>query len=321
MPPLHRLQLVLGVGLLFAPSLSQAAENGAGLYLLGAKTSMAGYLPPPGVYVENDFYIYDGHIGGERPFPAGGRTVANVDGEIRAWFGAMSWVTPLKLLGGDVAIGGIVPVGYVNVKAGVDLDLPRLGRTVSRSLSDDATVIGDPIVNAMIGWHAGDLHANLATTLNIPVGDYRRDELANLAFHRWVGDVTGSITWFDPKAGYDLSLTTGLTFNGTNFATNYRTGTELHLEWAATKSVDKNWAIGLAGYHYEQLTGDGGEGARLGAYKGRVTGLGGLVRYQFQLAQRPVTATVKAFGELGVKNRMQGTAVLASIAFPLHATE
>jgi hypothetical protein len=35
---------------------ARAAENAAGFYLLGGKTAMAGYVPPPGTYVTDINY-------------------------------------------------------------------------------------------------------------------------------------------------------------------------------------------------------------------------------------------------------------------------
>ena len=55
----------LGVGLAIAASLNPtsnvlAAEGGTSFYLLGSRGPMAGFTPPPGVYVQNDLYRYDG---------------------------------------------------------------------------------------------------------------------------------------------------------------------------------------------------------------------------------------------------------------------
>src|SRR5690349_5264514 len=47
------------------PIAAHGAENAAGIYLLGAKTSMAGYVPPPGTYVTDLNYYYAGDAGGE----------------------------------------------------------------------------------------------------------------------------------------------------------------------------------------------------------------------------------------------------------------
>lgn len=39
---------------------SFAVEGAAGFYLLGNKTSMAGFVPPPGTYVQSANYFYSG---------------------------------------------------------------------------------------------------------------------------------------------------------------------------------------------------------------------------------------------------------------------
>ncbi len=43
---------------------ARAAENATGIYLLGIKTSMAGFVPPPGTYVTDINYAYSGDASG-----------------------------------------------------------------------------------------------------------------------------------------------------------------------------------------------------------------------------------------------------------------
>src|SRR5262245_37844181 len=43
---------------------TQAAENAAGIYLLGTKGSMAGFTPPPGTYFVDVNYVYAGDASG-----------------------------------------------------------------------------------------------------------------------------------------------------------------------------------------------------------------------------------------------------------------
>ena len=38
-----------------------AAEFGTGIYVLGYQSSLAGYMPDPGFYLRNDFYVYQGN--------------------------------------------------------------------------------------------------------------------------------------------------------------------------------------------------------------------------------------------------------------------
>ncbi|MGI9571237.1 MAG: transporter, partial [Desulfobulbia bacterium] len=56
--------------------------------------------------------------------------------------------------------------------------------------------------------------------------------------------------------------------------TQYRTGTEFHLDLTANQFVTEELALGLRGYVYQQLTGDTGAGALLGSFKGESTGGG-----------------------------------------------
>ncbi|MFC0220429.1 transporter [Pseudochelatococcus lubricantis] len=310
----------VGAAALFAvcgPAPVRAAENGVGMYLLGSRGPMAGFLPPPGFYVQNDFYFYDGDLSAGKSFPAGGRVVSDVKAQARTNLLSGTWVLPHEVLGGNVAIGAILPFGRTGVTAGLDVDAPRLGIDAYRSLRDKATVFGDPVATASLGWHAGKFHWNIAGMLNVPVGDYRDGQLANLAFHRWAGDISAAVTWLDPEKGLDLSVAAGFTFNGENPKTDYRTGTEFHIEWAVTQFLSKDFSIGVVGYHYEQLTGDGGRGARLGSYKGRVTAVGGSVGYNFTVGEVPVSTRLKVFREFNTRNRMEGTAGIVTVALPL----
>jgi hypothetical protein len=69
--------------------------------------------------------------------------------------------------------------------------------------------------------------------------------------------------------------------------------------------------------HYQQVTGDSGEGARLGPYKGRVTAVGGTFGYTFAVGQIPVSTRVKVLREVEVENRFQGTIGWVQVSFPL----
>jgi hypothetical protein len=62
--------------------------------------------------------------------------------------------------------------------------------------------------------------------------------------------------------------------NTENSATNYRTGTEFHVDFVANQFVSETFALGLRGYYYEQLTGDSGSGAVLGDFKSESFGIG-----------------------------------------------
>ena len=307
---------VAGFALAAAPDKAEAAENGVGFYLLGGRGPMAGYLPPPGLYIQNDTYYYDGKLGGNARLPTGGQVIANVEAQVMADFITGTWVLPWEVLGGNLAIGTITAFGRPRVSADILID-PAILDPLDIGVTDKASVFADPVASAVLGWHSGKWHWNITGLLNIPVGDYREGEIANMAFHRWAGDISGAVTWFDPELGIDLSATAGVTFNGTNDVTDYTTGTEFHVEWAATKALSKQLSIGLVGYYYDQITGDSGPGAQLGDFEGRVTALGGTIAYNFELGQTPISTRLKIYREFDVQNRLEGTAGYFTVAFPL----
>ena len=100
-------------------------------------------------------------------------------------------------------------------------------------------------------------------------------------------------------------------------ATDYKTGDEFHLEWAATKYLTKEFTIGLVGYYYQQLTPDTGTGARLGAFEGRVVSLGGSIGYTFEVGKLPISTRLKVYREFDAVNHLEGTAGFFTVSMPL----
>lgn len=255
--------------LLFAAATenARAAEGGVGVYLLGARGPMAGFTPPPGVYFQDDTYFYDGKIGGGRSFPNGGLLVANVSASTWMNLPTTIWVTPAKIFGGDLAFSATVPTfGEPRVNASLLVNSPRLG-PVGANVTDAQANLSDFLVGSFVGWHSGNFHWQLGLNGIIPSGSYTVGQLSNASLNRRALDAFGALTWLDPAIGIDLSMAMGITFNQTNSATDYKTGDEFHLEWAASKYLTKEFTVGLVGYYYQQLSGDSGSGARLGAFE------------------------------------------------------
>ncbi|URK88450.1 transporter [Rhizobium sp. RCAM05350] len=306
--------------LLAAGSVSSvyAAEGGAGFYLLGSKGPAAAILPPPGVFFQNDVYYYQGDLGGDRQLPLGGKLVGAVDASVVVELPTFIWVTPWDPAGGNFALTTTLPIGWKDVAAKEDLASP-LG-PVSRSVSDDVFTVGDPIVSGLVGWHSGDFHWQTGVLVNVPIGDYQKGALANIAFNHWGSDVFAAGTWFNPETGIDISGTVGIAFNVENPATDYRTGNEFHFEWAVSKHFTEQFSAGIVGYHYSQLTGDSGSGAKLGDFKGRVTALGAQIGYNFKVGEQAFATSLKVFQEFDAKNRAEGTAVFATVSVPISIT-
>jgi hypothetical protein len=296
---------------------AQASEGGASLYLLGSGGPGAAIMPPlKGVFLDNEVYYYSGSAKGGKAFTVGGNVVAGLDATIVADFATVLWAPTTNFAGGTLALGGSLPVGEPDVDVSAVLSGP-LGNQIGLSASDSKLVIGDPIATAALGWKNGDWHIQVSTIVNIPIGDYREGQLANLAFHRWAGDASLAASWHEPKSGWDVTAKAGFTFNGKNDVTDYTTGTEFHLEAAIEKTLSPKWSAGLQAYYFDQVSGDSGAGATLGAFKGQVTGAGATVAYSFAIGKMPATLRFRALTEFDAKNRLEGDSLWLGLSVPL----
>jgi hypothetical protein len=318
-----RTRVLVAGALLFASATSaHAVDQARNVYLLGSRASLlSGALPGPGSYFQNDAYFYTGQAAGNIQLPLGGLLAADVEARVVALelpTGIHVFETPV--LGGSFALAGSLPMAYQEITASGGITLPD-GTVVSASRTDEDLQIGDPYLQAMLGWHSGNLHWQLAAAVNVPIGEWERGELVNLGFNRWAFDLTAAATWLDMVNLYQLSGAVGVTFNGENLDTDYQSGTELHLEASAAKLFANGMSLGIAAYHYQQLTGDSNQTplqeAALGDFKGRTTGVGPLLGATVPLSDRKLSANVRWFHEFNAENRLEGDAVFFTVAVPL----
>jgi hypothetical protein len=292
---------------------ARAAEAATGIYLLGSKTAMAGFVPPPGTYVQSLTYYYKGDTADLIPFAD--RLTVGLKASALLELGVITWIAPRKVLGGNVGFGVFVPYGRKQADAGVELSLQRA--QIGIDVRDDETAFGDLVGSALIAWHAGNWHWNFGALVNAPTGFWQRRRLTNIGFNRWAFDASAAVTWLDPKSGIEISGSAGLTFNLENPANDYQTGTESHLEFALMRHVGKDFSFGVAGYHYQQVTGDSGAGARLGDFKGRASAVGPMLTYSFTVDKTPISTSVSWMHEFNVKNRLEGNSGLFNVVIPL----
>ena len=103
-----------------------ATEGGASLYIPGLLGPGAGIVPPPGFYFSNVAYSYSGELRGGRRAQIGGAVLADVEIEARADFLSGTWVTPVEILGGNLAVGVSLPFGMPRVSSDPELRQPVL---------------------------------------------------------------------------------------------------------------------------------------------------------------------------------------------------
>ncbi|MFC7053333.1 transporter [Hansschlegelia quercus] len=278
-------------------------------------------MPPvEGVFFQNDLFYYDGSAGRGRQFTIGGNVVAKLDARVIVDFPTLVWVPSTSFLGGTLAVSASLPFGGPQIDAGARLTGPG-GGVIERSASDTATRFGDPYLSSFVGWQTGNFHWQTGASLNVPVGDYHKGALANLAFNKWAGDFFAAATWLDPAIGLDVSGKVGFTVNGRNPSTDYNPGNDFHAEWAVEQHFSKAFSAGVVGYYYKQVSGDTGSGAVLGSFKGETVALGGTVGFNFELGKLPVASRLKVYRELDATRRLKGTAAFFTLSAPLYVSQ
>jgi hypothetical protein len=303
-----------GAALLAPPAV--ASEGGSTIYLLGSGGPAAAVLPPvEGIYLDDTYYYYAGDISAERSLVVGGNVVLGLDATIVAQFTTALWVPSTDLLGGTLALGVALPLAAPMVKVSGVVSGPAGQFSATRR--DSTLTVGDPLVNASLGWTWDKLHITASSFVNVPVGHYREDQLANIAFHRWAVDASLAGSWHDTKSGWDFSAKAGVTFNGQNDYTDYDSGNDFHLEAAVEKTFSPKFSAGVLGYYYNQISGDSGAGAVLGPNEGEVGALGVTAAYNTVLGRSPATFRVRVLKEFDATRRLEGTSAMVSLSLPL----
>lgn len=303
--------VVAVAGLAATATTGEAAEGGSGFYLLGSKTTMAGYLPGPGVYFSDPNYLFMGSANAEIP-TAGGDLEGSIDAKAAVTMPSFMWVMNDDVLGGNLAFSITEPLVYKHLSASAYLEGSKLG-----AIDEENFAPGDPVAGATIGWHTGNLHYSLGALVNIPVGQWNYGDPVNAGFNHWGLDTTAAATYLDPKTGIELSGGAGFTFNGENPDTNYQSGTEFHAEFATMLHVSQTFSLGLNGYLYRQVTGDSGQGATLGDFKGSVNAIGPALDYTLMLGTLPINTNLRYFHEFDEVNRVGGDVGYVTISVPI----
>ncbi len=275
-----------------------AMEGVQSPYLKGYRDFLTGVLPPQGLQLRQDFYMYSGT---ERSTIPQGQLTVNFKA-IANVLGA-TYVTPYQILGGDYAFS--VRGAYSDVKADQTVVQPAPRPAAIRSGSLDAfnDVVVTPLV---VGWHSGYLHWNISTSIWTPSGAYDKNRLTNTGRNAWAVSPQLGVTYFDTNSGWELSGALVYVTNFKNTATNYQSGNMAHIDFAAGKMLTPQFKLGLVGYYAQQLTADSGAGAILGDRKLRVVALGPGASYTFVLNDVTMNLVAKYYREFDAQNTTQG---------------
>jgi hypothetical protein len=299
---------------------TRAEEGGSGHYSPGQTASFIDELPGyPSIAVVNYFTYYDGNLGGGRSLPLGGNLAANANAKVYVDTVAMIYESPLRLLGGNYAAGFAIPFGSMTVEANVTQS-GRFGRSRTGQVSDTSSGLADiTLYPFMLGWTNGpDLKYDVRLGVYAPCGEYQAGALANLGKNFWTFEPALSFSWLSSKIGTEATVFAGMDFNTENTATDYKTGTEFHLDATVAQHLPFLGGfigVGVNGFYYQQITGDSGSGAVLGSFEGRTEGVGPVLSYMHKLGKNTdLVAELKWLPELNVDNRMKGNWIWFKLA-------
>ncbi|MBC6982145.1 transporter [Caulobacter sp. 17J80-11] len=315
--PAPLLAAVLAAALAALAAPARADEGGVSFWLPGQYASDAAVPPPPGFYLGGDTYVYSGDAGHERSFPIGGSIVADVDGDLVAQLVTALYAPEGKVLGGgQLALSMTGMYAWNSVSGDIRVARPN-GDELTGRRDDSVWGFGDLYPLASVTWNKGVNNWMAYLTGDLPVGAYDPDRLANIGLGHAAVDGGGAYTYLDPKSGREFSATAGLTYNFENPQTDYKSGVDFHLDWAASQFLNQQVYVGLAGYWYQQLTDDSGSGDRVGAFKSSVAAVGPEVGYLFSVNGRQAALNARAYWEFAAEHRLEGWAGFLTLSVPL----
>jgi len=115
--------------------------------------------------------------------------------------------------------------------------------------------------------------------------------------------------YFGQQNGFEASVFFGADFNTENEDTDYQSGTQAHVDGTVAQHFPLLSGLagaGVSGCFYKQVTGDSGDGATLGDFKGKTVGLGPVVSYTTKILERDTLFELKWLHEVETENRLKG---------------
>jgi hypothetical protein len=309
-------------------SFVRAEEGGSGHYLPGSMASFMDAVPPAETIIARlNFVFYEGSFSGN-PIPFARFAATNVKAESYAGGLTLLWRPPLDL--GEkwsFALSTTIPYVWLDVSADASAKVTlRKGTRFERTLaptvkrSDSVDGLGDIVLMPlMLNYKfTPDFSANFRVGIYAPTGDYEVGRLANPGKNYWTVEPTLALMYFGQKNGFEASLFAGYDFNTENGDTDYQTGQQIHLDGTIAQHFPLAGGlvgVGVNGYWYDQVTGDSGDGATFGDFKGRTAGFGPVISYAHKIGGVDMLAEVKWLHEVETKRRLEGDYIWAKVIF------
>ncbi len=263
---------ILSIAVILTLSIVSSAHAGEGAssnYFPSTYGDFGVAIPPePGLGFINYNLFY--HAEGDRAVLQG-RLETNLDTFAYYNMSAFLYTFDKTILGARFLLGLYIPISYAN------LDATLVGPIRNISIKESEAALGDiSFIPISVYRNFGNWYFNLYEFIIAPTGQYDLNNNVNLGRNYWSFDTVFAITYLNMENGREFSLVPGFMINTKNEDTDYRTGSEFHLDAMFNQFFSDTFAIGLHGYYFKQVDGDSGSGAILGDFKGESFGIGPL---------------------------------------------
>lgn len=285
--------------------IAHADESGASFWLLGSYASQAAVPSPLGLSIDTTYYSAGASAGRSVNFTRGGRLEAGLVTNSNYMMVTPSYAFETPVLGGQFGFGTTVLWGNYSSTVSATLTGPG-GNSLSGSLGDSMTALGDVFPTATLKWAVGVHNFMTYVTANVPLGAYDMNRQASVGLGRWAIDAGGGYTYYNDDTGNELSAVLGFTYNFMNPYTAYQSGVDMHLELSASKYLTERFLAGITGYFYQQISPDTGPGATLGPFMSRVAGAGPQLGYDFNFGGTSASLSARGYYEFAAQNRTEG---------------
>lgn len=298
-----------------------AEEGGSGHYMPGQTASFIDVLPDREafLYVNVSTY-YDGSTSTTLPLGQPGvDIVGNIDATVYANTSFLVYQTPWKIFGGRYGAGLAIP--YYDMEVTADVTHAGPGGTTELGKRDKTTGLGDiELFPFILGWKKGDVSYGTSLGLYTPTGEYEEGALANPGKNYWTFEPAAYVSWLSSKIGTEVSTFVGYDISTENQDTDYQSGNVFHIDTTVAQHLPLFGGfigVGANAFYYKQITGDSGDGAKLGDFKGQTMGVGPVLSYATKVGQAKTTdlvIEVKWLPESDVDGRLEGDIIWAKVA-------
>jgi hypothetical protein len=228
-----------------------------------------------------------------------------------------TYVFATPVFGGQFSVSMAAATGrsIAGINGTLTASVGGLTATRQGAIEDGRDAFSDLYPTASLRWNNGVHNWMIYGSGDIPVGTYDSSRLANAGIGHGAADAGFGYTYFDPKAGHEFSVVTGLTYNLVNPSTGYQNGIDWHLDWGASQFLTPTLQVGAVGYVYNQITSDRGCLQALCPFESRTVGVGPQIGIIIPGAATQTYLNFKGYWDVDTQNRASGWSAWVTLAF------